>query len=204
MALRRDWIVMSWVVTLSVADGLAPEAHAQPAPQNPWEHQVRGLQILVLEGSKAESYPGSPGITPVVEVRDDIDRPVEGAQVTFNLPQSGPGGTFARGDRSFTTKTNAQGQAMPMNFTVGPALGSFYVRVSTTYRDLSAQASILQTVAVRPRPTEAILRPRHPARKWVILGVIGGASAGGLAYALTRGASHPIKISVGGSVFTQP
>jgi hypothetical protein len=204
MALGRNLIIIASPIFLSLVIGRPAKLLAQPAPQNSWEHQARGLQILVLEGSRAESYPGSLGISPVVEVRDDVDRPVEGALVTFDLPQTGPGGTFQGGDRSFTAKTNAQGQAMPPRFTMGSTLGPFYIRVSAKYRDLRAQTSILQAAAVRPRPTEAILRPRHTARKWVILGVIGGAGGGGLAYALTRGTSHPIKISIGGSVFTQP
>jgi hypothetical protein len=93
---------------------------------------------------------------------------------------------------------------MPSRFTMGSEIGPFYIRVRAKYRDLAAQTSIIQAVTVRPRPTEAILRPRHPARKWVILGVIAGAGGGGLAYALTRSTSHPIRISLGGSVFTQP
>lgn len=204
MTSRRNVFPMHWTVVPALALGISAVTTAQSPPQNSWEHQSRSLQILVLEGTRAESYPASPGIAPVVEVRDDIDRPIEGAQVTFALPQTGPGGTFQGGERSFTTRTNAQGQAMPTHFTMGSLLGPFYIRVSAKYRDLNAQTSILQSVAVRPRPTEAILHPRHSARKWVILGVIGGAGAGGLAYALTRNTSHAIKINLGGSVFAQP
>src|SRR5215831_8024651 len=138
MAVKKSSAVIRWMMFLSLIFEYPKEGSAQPVPKISGEHQPRSLQILVLEGSRAESHPGSLGIAPVVELRDDVDRPVEGAIITFNLPLTGAGGIFQSGERSFTAKTNAQGQAMPTQFTMGSALGPFHIRVSAKYRDLTA------------------------------------------------------------------
>jgi hypothetical protein len=166
--------------------------------------QIRGLQILLLEGAKAESHPLGRGVPPVVEVRDDLDRPVEGAEVTFDLPVTGAGGFFGGNERTATVLTNWQGQATSPLFTVGPQTGPFTIRVSARFRDVNSQISVIQSVSVRPRTTEAILRPRSSHKKWIVVGVIAGAGAAGLAYALTRGSTAPVKINLGGAAFTQP
>ncbi len=181
-----------------------PHRSGQIPSRDPQRPAIRGLQILVLEGVKAESYPGRPGAQPVIEVRDDLDRPVEGAEVVFDLPMVGPGGAFQDGEKRFTTKTNSQGQAMAAPFTTNPQVGPFTMRVSVKYRGLLAQASVVQLTATKPRSAEAIMRPKSSTKKWVVLGVIAGAAGGGLAYGLTRGSAHPVRINVGGAVFTQP
>ena len=181
-----------------------PNPSGQFASRDPQRPPIRRLQILVLEGVKAESYPGRPGVPPVIEVRDDLDRPVENAEVEFDLPMVGPGGTFQDGGKRFTTKTNFQGQAMPGPFTTSPQVGPFTVRVSVKYQGLLAQTSVIQITAMKPRTAEAILRPKSSSKKWVVLGVIAGAAGGGVAFALTRGSAHPVRINVGGAVVTQP
>ena len=53
------------------------------------------LKIIVLEGNNAfNSIPLGRAVTPIVEVRDDNDFPVEGATVVFTLPTTGPSGVF--------------------------------------------------------------------------------------------------------------
>ena len=64
------------------------------------------------------------------EVRDQNDLPVEGADVTFRLPSSGPGGIFANQKYTYQTKTNSQGQAGCAKFTVGSQAGRFEVQVT--------------------------------------------------------------------------
>src|SRR5260370_10232183 len=116
----------------------------------------------------------------------------------------GPGGGFQDGEKRFTIKTNSQGQGMADPFTTNPQVGPFTMRVSVKYRGLLAQASVVQLTATKPRSAEAIMRPKSSTKKWVVLGVIAGAAGGGLAYGLTRGSAHPVRINVGRALFTQP
>jgi hypothetical protein len=124
--------------------------------------------------------------------------------VTFDLPVTGAGGFFEGNERTATVLTNSQGQATSPLFTVGPQTGPFTIRVSARFRDVNSQISVIQSVSVRPRTTEAILRPRSSHKKWIVVGVIAGAGAAGLAYALTRGSTAQVKINLGGAAFTQP
>src|SRR5260370_9655707 len=120
-----------------------PDGSGGRPSRDPQRPGSRGLQILVVEGVKAESYPGRPGAQPVIEVRDALDRPVEGAEVVFDLPMVGPGGAFQDGEKRFTTKTNSQGQAMAAPFTTNPQVGPFALPVSVKYPPLPAPASVI-------------------------------------------------------------
>ena len=57
-----------------------------------------GLRVYVLEGKAAVNFiPSRKGTTPVVEVRDENELPVENASVEFRLPENGSGGEFEGG-----------------------------------------------------------------------------------------------------------
>jgi hypothetical protein len=108
------------------------------------------LRVLVLEGEHGlnETERGLPALT-VVEVRDENDRPIENADVTFRLPPSGPGGTFPGQKFSRTARTNAQGQAAATGFTPNHELGDFAITVTATYGTLMGRATIHQTNEAR-------------------------------------------------------
>src|SRR5690242_15505852 len=81
------------------------------APQTPAPLPVESLAIYVLEGqNEMHDVRNRVTATPVVEVRDDNGQPIEGAEVTFELPPMGPSGTFAGQALTYTAKTNTQGQ----------------------------------------------------------------------------------------------
>ena len=68
-----------------------------------------GLRIQVIDGEGAiNNIQLGSGREPVVEVRDESDKPVPGAKVTFSLPERGPGGTFFGASRNLTITTNEQ------------------------------------------------------------------------------------------------
>jgi len=75
----------------------ATETQATPAPTPP-AATLESLKILVLQGQNAVNNVTSGAATmPVVEVHDENDQVLEGADVTFELPATGPGGTFPGG-----------------------------------------------------------------------------------------------------------
>jgi hypothetical protein len=70
------------------------------------------LQIRIVEGEDAAYALGSRstrGVT--VEVTDESGKPVEGATVSFRLPEEGPGGAFANGSKTEIATSRPDGRA---------------------------------------------------------------------------------------------
>ncbi len=93
---------------------------AQPAPTAPMAQlpMMRSLKLTALAGNKAMNDLERGLMSPlVIQVLDQNDRPVEGAEVVFRFPLNGPGATFRGGNTSQTVRTNGQGQAAATNWT---------------------------------------------------------------------------------------
>jgi hypothetical protein len=122
---------------------LAPAQPAQaPVPQ---PLPGRPLTIYVLEGEGAvHNIHDRFASSPVVEVRDENGLPVEGADVTFQLPAVGPGGSFPGQKFTQTVKTNDQGQAT-VSFTPNMQVGRFNIRVTANFGSRSGSAVIRQS-----------------------------------------------------------
>jgi len=136
-------------------------AQAQPKASPPAK-PVESLKVFVLEGEGAINFiPDQHARTPVVEVRDENDLPVEGASVVFELPESGPGGRFLGGARSVTVKTVPGGQAAAP-FTVNNQAGAFQIKVTATIGDKIGRAVISQTNSLTPP-----LPPQKKKSRWL-------------------------------------
>src|SRR5262249_13141045 len=70
------------------------------------------------------------GRNPIVKVTDEAGAPVEGARVTFELPSSGPSGTFAGGVRTLSTSSDAKGFASATGMTPNAVEGRFEIAVT--------------------------------------------------------------------------
>ena len=139
--------------------------------------QSAGLQVNVIEGEAAiNNVRTHTGHDPLVEVRDRSGVPIAGASVTFQLPGSGPGGTFA-GSRTLVTQTDEHGQAAGRALLPNSLSGPFEIRVTASYKSETASTVITQTNAA---PAEA-----KSSRKYWILALVAGAGAGG-AFAATH------------------
>jgi hypothetical protein len=148
VCLKRCLCVLLVVLTLSSSQSWAQQA---PATGNPPDSKMsEKLRVLVLEGEHGlnDTERSLPALT-VVEVRDENDRPIENADVTFRLPPSGPGGTFPGQKFSRTVRTNPQGQAATTGFTPNHELGEFAITVTATYGTLMGRATIHQTNEAR-------------------------------------------------------
>ena len=162
----------------------------------------------MLEGQNAtNSISLGRSVTPVVEVRDENEFPVEGAEVVFSLPESGPGGTFPGNQLSFTTRSNAQGQASAP-FLINGLAGRFQIKVVATAGNRRGEASITETNSTGGYIGAAVPR-RAWYKKWYIWAILGGAASGGTIALLRRGGGSPpntqtITISPGGVVFGAP
>ncbi|MBI3693685.1 MAG: hypothetical protein HY238_02435 [Acidobacteria bacterium] len=112
----------------------------------PLAAQRAGLKILVIDGEGAiNNIQLGSGREPVVEVRDEADKPVAGAKVTFSLPERGPGGTFFGASRNLTIATNEQGRAVGTGFRPNITEGRFQIQVTAAQGDKTATAVITQS-----------------------------------------------------------
>ncbi len=111
----------------------APQAPAQPPAPAPLP-TVEGLKVMVLAGRNEANDIQRKVMAPlVVEVLDQNDRPVEGAEVVFRFPLEGPSATFSGGRTSQTVRTNGQGEAAATNWMANNQTGRFQVHVSASY-----------------------------------------------------------------------
>jgi len=167
---------------------------------------AESLKIYVLEGQGAvNSLPRRSATTPVVEVRDENEQPVAGAEVTFELPPAGPGGSFPGPQQSLKVRTNTQGQAAAP-FTPNTEAGRFSIKITATMGNRSGRAVITQTNSLQAdaQPVQA------GGRKfgwWKIALVAGaGAAAGGIVWATRDGveSSPTIILTPGSPSFSGP
>ena len=155
----------------------APPEVGQPQARRP---AAGALKILVLQGQNAiNSLTSKTALSPVVQVLDAVEQPVEGATVTFEVNPTGPGGSFG-GAPIATVKTDFTGQATAV-FTPNDTPGSFSIKVTAALGEQSAQMRIRQTndrnVAVAMMP----LPPKPWYKSWKTWAIIGGAAGAGIA-----------------------
>ena len=167
--------------------------------------QSGGLKIVVVQGDGAENNLRTRSATqPVVEVRDDGDKPVPGAEVVFQLPPAGPGGVFNGWMRTQTARTGPEGRAQTNGFAPNEEEGRFNIRVTATSGTKTSNAIIAQT---NTRGTGSGGGPKAKSRKtmWTIIAIVGVAGLTGGIIAATRGGSStadtvvtvPVTISPG-------
>jgi hypothetical protein len=115
----------------------------------------------------------------VVEITDEIGRPVAGATVSFQLPEDGPSGVFATGLRTEVAMTDGQGRAAVRNFRVNSVPGPFEIRVTAAKDGVRAGMLSRQYIAgVDARKTTA----KRSRTKWLVLaGMAAGVAAAGVA-----------------------
>ena len=149
--------------------------------------QVAILQMKVIEGEGAVHAPGSRAARPLtVEVTDETGKPLEGAAVSFHLPDEGAGGSFANGLRTDVVITDVRGQATVRTLVLNRIPGRFQVRIVASKEQARAGIVSFQYIA-EPKgggtgSVSAAGSGSHRVRWIVILAVAGaGAAAAGIA-----------------------
>lgn len=176
---------------------LAAQEAAKPAAGGTGEK----LHIFVLQGNGAVNSIRERTVRqPVVEVRDEFNQPVRGADVVFQLPLGGPGGYFMGQKLGWSGKTDANGQAVAPGLVPNDTPGRYNIRVSATHGSRMGQAMVTQTNSLRPVPLEVPRRGRISGW-WKAAAVIGaGAAAGGIVWGLRRGNGTPTVVLQPGTV----
>ena len=176
----------------------APAAPAQPANPAPAQAPAasqplapaplpteESLKVVVLAGRNEENDIQRKVMAPlVVEILDQNDRPVEGAEVVFRFPLEGPSAAFAGGRTSQTVRTNGQGEAAAVNWMANSQAGRFQIHVNASYGNQLGQATFYMVNGTRPaRPNATVLGPgteKHGnwySPTWVKIAIAGGAAA---------------------------
>lgn len=175
---------------LMALDGLA-SAQARPS-----------LRVVVIDGEGAiNNIQLGSGREPVVEVRDENDKPVAGAKVTFSLPERGPGGTFFGASRNQSVTTNEQGRATGTGFRPNLTEGRFQIQVTASQGDRTGAAIITQSNVL---PTGGVNRVVKPNSKFGTGKIIALVAAGGIiaAVAATRGGGSTTTTTTPGTSIT--
>jgi hypothetical protein len=164
--------------------------------------QVATLQIQVLEGDGSVYTPGSKAARPlIVEITDEMGRPVTGAAVSFHLPEDGPSGAFVNGLRTDVAVTDEHGRAAPRALVVNRVPGQFSIRIIATKEQATAGTLALANIADpaakkeapkfdktkavavmgRPQPHDISAGPGHGHKKLIlILGAVAAGAAAGM------------------------
>lgn len=160
--------------------------------------QSPGFRIVVIEGDGAiNNISQRTTREPVVRVEED-NRPVAGAVVTFQLPNTGPGGTFLDGKTLMATTTDGDGLAVGRGLRPNSVVGQFRIRVTASFHGQTANAEIQQTNAAPARVA------RGSSKKILIVGLIAGAAGGGILAATRGGKTSPTTTQPPGSVVVTP
>lgn len=174
MNLFRNFSALLAVQQLILALPLAAQQPPSAAQIN-GAPMVQGLKVLVLEGQGAtNNIPRKIGIQPVVEVRDELDQPVEGASVVFRLPPSGAGGLFPGQKLTEDVKTDVRGQAGATGFVPNDVAGKFQINVTVTAGNRLGQTLISETNSMtRLEMSQAKKKTPFWRNKYVLIGAGG-------------------------------
>jgi hypothetical protein len=104
------------------------------------------LTVIVVDGEGAiNNIRQRTTRVPIVQIEDENHEPVSGATVEFRLPETGPGGTFANRARFLRVTTGANGRAAANGFRPNDLTGTYLIRVTAVFGELTAQAVVTQT-----------------------------------------------------------
>ena len=186
------------VLAVALATMLAVPGWAQEAAT------PKLLNIIIVEGEGAVNNARQRvSREPIVQVTDENNKPVAGAAVIFFLPGSGPGATFPGGANSFTAITGPEGKASANGLKSNSLQGEYSVRVTASYKGLTASTSFkMKTAAGAAISATAlwtiILLAAAGATAGIILGVN---SSSGNGNATTK---PPVTVAPGTPVVTPP
>jgi hypothetical protein len=130
-----------------------------------------------------------------VEITDETGKPVEGAAVSFHLPEEGPGGVFANGMRTEVAVTDSHGRAGVHGLQLNRAAGRFMILVVASKEQARAGIASFQYIAppgsgTGPGGHPATAGSSHGYRKWIVMALLaGGGAAAGILVAARSGSS---------------
>lgn len=137
------------------------------------------LNIQIVEGDGAiNNVRQRVAREPIVQVTDENNKPVAGAAVTFLLPNSGPGGTFAGGQNSMTVITDANGRAAARGLRANRMDGKYQMRVTASFQGQTASTTIGMSNVIAAGAAAA--GGMSLTKILLVMAIMGGAAVGGV------------------------
>jgi len=196
---------------LVIAPSLPAQQPQPPAGSSKLVDQPKGtLKINVLEGEGGRNNIRSrTAVAPVVEVKDAADKPVSGAEVVFQLPPAGPGGSFNGWLKTQTVRTDDQGKATVNGYAPNTEAGRFNMKVTATMGNQTGSAVIAQS---NIEGSSSASGSSGKSNTWKWIAALGGAGlVAGIAAAVAGGdskgsstARSPVTISAGSVTVATP
>lgn len=170
----------TWIACACALVALGSPASAQVLKEN----RTAPLKVVIVQGDGAfNDIRRKMAQTPVVEVCDEYDRRIPKARVVFTLPAAGAGGEFTGGARESVVAADEQGRASAGVLKPNGVEGRFPIRVSASADGRRGSAIIWQSNTIAGGGD---LQRGRGKKTYIILGLLGGAAAGGV-FAATRG-----------------
>jgi len=168
------------------------------------------VQLKVIEGEGVVYRAGTRathGLT--VLVTDEAGQPVQNAAVSFRLPDSGASGVFSSGLRTELVTTGADGHASAWGMQWNKIAGPVEIRI-TVVKD-QARAGIISmqhlsdTVVAPKTGGEGVFTASHKGHgKWILIAVVAGGAAAGLAFGRSQGPKATVAPTVPGVSIGNP
>lgn len=118
-----------------------PAASTRAMAQDPPKYTIK---VILGDGARNNVKKGRATGRATVEVRDENDRPVAGAFLTFTAPNNGPSVKFLNGDTQTTAQTGPNGQAS-VSYNANTVSGNFQISVSGAHQGVQMSTVIAQT-----------------------------------------------------------
>lgn len=196
------WLPYVLTGLLVLPSNVSAQAPATPqgAPLAP-AATVQSLRVIILTSNQQMNDLERKVMAPlVVQVVDQGDQPVEGADVTFRFPLDGPSASFANQKNAQTFRTNADGQAAATGWMANGKVGTFQVQVTASRGNELGSATASMTNVTRITDAGKAHGKSRWSSKWTKIGIAAGAAAVAVAIILvTRGSGSKAPIVITGT-----
>jgi hypothetical protein len=147
------------------------------------------LKVVAIEGDGAfNDTRRQLGAETVVEIRDERDQLVEGAEVVFTMPLIGAGGTYAGGVNVYKAITDGAGRARTAGFKPNRTDGRFNIKITAAKGERNGKLVVSQTNSAAVRAVGAHTPGGGGGKTKLLVGLASaGASIGLLAIRLAGG-----------------
>ena len=188
------WLPQILTVFLAIPPGLCAQSPAVPQTLP----TINSLKVVALAGNLEMNDLEHKVMAPlVIQVLDQNDLPVEGADVMIRFPLTGPSALFPDQKNAQAFRTNADGQAAAMGWMANNQVGVFKVQVTATRGGEQGTATVSMTNVTRITEADKTRKKKWWSTRWGKIAIVAGAAGVALAVILaTRGGSSSPKVVV--------
>ena len=190
------WLAVNLVVLLTFSSDTTAQTLPSAAQTASQAATIRNLKVVPLAGNQEMNDLQKKLMAPlVVQVLDQNDQPVEGADVTFRFPIDGPTAIFGGERNGQAFRTNADGQAAAVGWTANSKVGSFKVQVTAFRGSEEGSAVISMSNVTRIADATKVHQKKWWSTPWGRVTIVAGAAVvATVAVLATRGSGSGTKV----------